>query len=256
MMPNKTDRHDARGLAQIVRTGWYKEVRIKSHGAYVIRALLTARDALVGMRVRLENEIRGLLKTFGVMFGKRVGGFMRRAEEIIAEELAVAPELRPIFEALVAARRGVLERIRELDTQLRAAARKSRIVRLLMTAPGIGPITALAVAAAFDDASRFARSSSAGAYLGLTPKRHESGEISQNGRISKRGDRMTRTCLYEAANVLMTRNIGGSGLRNWALALAGRTGPRKAKVALARKLAVMLHAMWRTGQPFKERCPA
>lgn len=117
MMPNKTDRHDARGLAQIVRTGWYKEVRIKSHGAYVIRALLTARDALVGIRVRLENEIRGLLKTFGVMFGKRVGGFMRRAEEIIAEELAVAPELRPIFAALVAARLAVLERIRELDTQ-------------------------------------------------------------------------------------------------------------------------------------------
>jgi hypothetical protein len=181
---------------------------------------------------------------------------MRRAEEIIAEELAVAPELRPIFEALVAARLAVLERIRELDTQLRAAARKSRIVRLFMTAPGIGPIIALAVAAAFDDASRFPRSSSAGAYLGLTPKRYESGETSQNGRISKRGDRMTRTCLYEAANALMTRNIGGSGLRDWALALAGRTGPSKAKVALARKLAVMLHAMWRTGEPFKERCPA
>jgi transposase len=256
MMPNKTDRHDARGLAQIVRTGWYKEVRIKSHGAYVIRALLTARDALVGIRVRLENEIRGLLKTFGIMFGKRVGGFMRRAEEIIAEELAVAPELRPHFEALVAARLAILERIRKLDTQLRAAARKSRIVRLFMTAPGIGPITALAVATAFDDASRFARSSSAGAYLGLTPKRYESGETSQNGRISKRGDRMTRTCLYEAANALMTRNIGGSGLRDWALALASRTGPRKAKVALARKLAVMLHAMWRTGEPFRERCAA
>jgi transposase len=255
-VPNKTDRHDARGLAQIVRTGWYKEVRIKSHGAYVIRALLTARDALVGIRVRLENEIRGLLKTFGVMFGKRVGGFMRRAEEIIAEELAIAPELRPTFEALVAARRAILERIRILDTQLRAAARKSRIVRLFMTAPGIGPITALAVATAFDDASRFRRSSCAGAYLGLTPKRYESGEISQNGRISKRGDRMTRTCLYEAANALMTRNIGGSGLRDWALAIAKRTGPRKAKVALARKLAVVLHAMWRTGEPFEERSAA
>lgn len=256
MMPNKTDRHDARGLAQIVRTGWYKEVRIKSHGAYVIRALLTARDALIGIRVRLENEIRGLLKTFGVMFGKRVGGFMRRAEEIIAEELAIAPELRPIFEALVAARRAILERIRMLDAQLRAVARKSRIVRLFMTAPGVGPITALAVATAFDDAARFPRSSCAGAYLGLTPKRYESGEISQNGRISKRGDRMTRTCLYEAANALMTRNIGGSGLRDWAHAVAKRTGPRKAKVALARKLAVMLHAMWRTGEPFEERIAA
>ena len=101
MMPNKTDRHDARGLAQIVRTGWFKTVRIKSHEAYVVRALLTARDALVAIRVRLENEVRGLLKTFGVLFGKRVGGFMRR-------ELAVAPELRPIFEALVAARCAIL----------------------------------------------------------------------------------------------------------------------------------------------------
>ena len=109
MMPNKTDRHDARGLAQIVRTGWFKEVRIKSHGAYVVRALLTARDALVGMRVRLENEVRGLLKTFGVLFGKRVGGFMRRAEEIIAGELSIAPELRPVFEALVAARRAIVD---------------------------------------------------------------------------------------------------------------------------------------------------
>lgn len=256
MMPNKTDRHDAIGLAQIVRTGWYKEVRIKSHGAYVIRALLTARDALVGIRVRLENEIRGLLKTFGVMFGKRVGGFMRRAEEIVAEELTVAPELRPIFQALVAARRAILERIRTLDVQVRAAARRSRVVRLLTTAPGIGPITALAVATALDDATRFRRSSCAGAYLGLTPKRHESGEVSRNGRISKCGDRMTRTYLYEAANALMTRNIGGSRLRDWALAIAKRTGPRKAKVALARKLAVMLHAMWRTGSPFNDRIAA
>lgn len=256
MMPNKTDRHDARGLAQIVRTGWYKEVRIKSHGAYVVRALLTARDALVGIRVRLENEIRGLLKTFGVMFGKRVGGFMRRAEEIIAEELDVAPELRPIFETLVAARRAIVERIRKLDGQVRSAAHNSRVVRLFMTAPGIGPVTALAVAAAFDDASRFPRSSSVGAYFGLTPKRYESGEVSRNGRISKRGDRMTRTCLYEAANALMTRNLGGSGLRDWALAIAKRTGPRKAKVALARKLAVILHAMWRTASPFEDRIAA
>jgi transposase len=256
MMPNKTDRHDARGLAQIVRTGWFKEVRIKSHGAYVVRALLSARDALVGIRVRLENEMRGLLKTFGVMFGKRVGGFARRAEEIIRKELAVAPELRPIFEALVAARRAILERIRALDTQLRAAARRNHVVRLFMTAPGVGPVTALAVAAAFDDAARFRRSSSVGAYLGLTPKRYESGEVSYSGRVTKRGDKMTRTYLFEAANAVMTRKIGGSRLRDWARAIAARTGPRKARVALARKLAVTLHAMWRTGTPFEDRAAA
>jgi len=156
--------------------------------AYTMCALLTARNALVGMRVRLENEIRSLLKTFGIMFGKRVGGFLRRAEEVIAEDLKVAPELRPIFETLVSARHAILDRIRRLDAQISATARRDRTVKLFMAAPGVGPITALAVAAAFDDPARFRRSSSAGAYLGLTPRRYESGEISYNGRSSKRGD--------------------------------------------------------------------
>ncbi len=256
MMPNKTDRHDARGLAQIVRTGWFKPVRIKSHGAYVNRAMLTARETLVGMRVRLENEIRGLLKTFGVMFGKRVGGFKRRADEIIARDLAVAPELVPIFEALMQARRDILTRIAALDGRIRAIARQHATVRLLMTAPGVGAITALAVVATFDDATRFRRSSSAGAYLGLTPRRYESGEINRNGRVSKRGDRFTRKCLFEAANAIICRSLGGPRLRSWAKAIAERTGPRKAKVALARKLAVILHAMWRTNMPFEEAASA
>jgi len=256
MMPNKTDRLDARGLAQIVRTGWFRAVQIKSHNAYVNRALLTARDTLVGMRVRLENEVRGLLKTFGVMFGKRVGGFKRRAEEIIARDLAVSPELVPVFEALMRARRDVLARIADLDRRIRVIARSHQTVRLLMTTPGVGPITAMAVVAAFDDAGRFRRSSSAGAYLGLTPRRYESGEISRNGRVSKRGDAFTRKCLFEAANAIYCRKLGGSRLRDWAKAIAERTGPRKAKVALARKLAVTLHAMWRTGTPFQEEVAA
>ena len=252
MMPNKTDRHDARGLAQIVRTGWFKAVQVKSHDACVNRAPLRAREALVGMRVRLENEIRGLLKTFGVMFGKRVGGFRRRAEEIIERELTVAPDRVPIFEALMQARRDILARIAALDSRIRAIARQHATVRLLMTAPGVGPITAMAVVAAFDDAARFRRSSSAGAYLGLTPRRHELGEISRNGRVSRRGDRFTRKCLHEAANAICCRNLGGSRLRGRAKAIAERTGPRKAKVAPARKLAVTLHAMWRTDTPFRE----
>lgn len=256
MMPNKTDKQDARGLAQIVRTGWFKAVQIKSHSAYVNRAMLTARDALVGMRVRLENEIRGLLKTFGIMFGKRVGGFKRRAEEIIERELAVAPELIPVFEALMQARRDILARIAELDKKIQAIARRHETVRLLMTAPGVGPITAMAVVAAFDDAARFRRSSSVGAYLGLTPRRYESGEVSRNGRVSKRGDRFTRKCLYEAANAIFSRKLGGPRLREWAKRIAERTGPRKAKVALARKLAVTLHAMWRTNTPFREEAMA
>jgi transposase len=256
MMPNKTDKHDARGLAQILRTGWFKAVQIKSHSAYVNRAKLTARDALVGMRVRLENDIRGLLKTFGIMFGKRVGGFKRRAEEIIKRELAVAPELIPVFEALMQARRDTLARIAVLYKKIQAIARRHETVRLLMTALGVGPITAMAVVAAFDDVARFRRSSSVGTYLGLTPRRYKSGEVSRNGRVSKRGDSFTRKCLYEAANAIFSRKLGGLRLREWAKGIAERTGPRKAKVAPARKLAVTLHAMWRTNTPFREEATA
>lgn len=251
MMPNKTDRHDAAGLAQIVRTGWYKEVRIKSHAAYVVRALLSARDILVGIRGKLENEIRGLLKTFGVMFGKKVGGFTRRAEEIVAGELAASPEIKRIIEVLLEARRAILDRIKALDSRVRSIAKENTTARLFMTAPGVGAVTALSVASAYDDPARFSRSSSAGAYLGLTPRRYESGEISRNGRISKRGSKLTRKHLFEAANALLTRDGKFSSLKAWGLRLAKIAGFKKAKVAVARKLAVILHAMWKTRTPFR-----
>jgi transposase len=251
MMPNKTDRHDAAGLAQIVRTGWYKEVRIKSHAAYVVRALLSARDTLVGIRGKIENEIRGLLKTFGVMFGKKVGGFTRRAEEIVAGELAVSPEIKRIIEVLLEARRAILDRIKVLDSRVRSFAKANATARLFMTAPGVGAVTALSVASAYDDPARFSRSSSAGAYLGLTPRRYESGEISRNGRISKRGSKLTRKHLFEAANALLTRDRKFSSLKAWGLRLAKIAGFKKAKVAVARKLAVILHAMWKTRTPFR-----
>lgn len=216
MMPQKTDRLDARSLAQIVRTSWFRTVQIKSHDAYVTHTLLTARDALVGMRVRLENGVRGPLKTFGVMFGKRVGDLKRRAEEIITRDLAVSYELVPVFEALMQARRDILARIATLDRRIRMIARHHQTVRLLMTTPGVGPITAMAVFAAFDDAGRFRRASSAGACLGLAPRRYESGESSRNGRISKRSDAFTRKSLFEAANAIYYRKLGGGRLRDWA----------------------------------------
>jgi len=256
MMPNKTNRHDAAGLAQIVRTGWYKEVRVKSHEAYVVRALLAARHILVGIRGRIENEIRGLLKTFGVMFGKKVGGFARRADEIIAEELSVSPELRTVIETLVDARRAILDRIRVLDRRVYALAKENRTARLFMTAPGVGAITALSVASAYDDPGRFARSASTGAYFGLTPRRYESGEVSRNGHVSKRGNRMTRTHLYEAANVIPTRGNRFSTLKAWGLRLAKASGFKRAKVAVARKLAVILHAMRKADAPFRHGAQA
>lgn len=155
MMPNKTDRADVAGLAQIVRTGWYREVSIKSHESYLIRALLASRDVLVGVRVRIENQIRGLLKTFGVMFGKRVGGFARRAEEIIAGALDVAPEMRMIVETLLNARNEINEKLKRLDKRVRSLARMSAPARLMMSVPGVGAITALSVVSAIDDMERF-----------------------------------------------------------------------------------------------------
>lgn len=146
----------------------------------------------------------------------------------------------------------LMPRADTIDREIGAIAKRHETVRLLMTAPGVGPITAMAVAAAFDDIDRFKRSSSAGAYLGLTPRRYESSEISRNGRISKLGDMFTRKCLFEVTNAIFCQNLKGSRLRTWAQAIAERTGPRKAKVALARKLAVTLHAMWRTSTPSRE----
>jgi transposase len=238
MRANKTDRNDAAGLAQIVRTGWFKQVRIKTRSSYEIRSLLAAREVLVRIRVQLENEIRGLLRTFGVLFGKAAGGFARRARELVVE-------------SLMQARLAILDRIKVLDRQVLTTARTEATARLFMSAPGVGAITALSVASAFDDAARFKRSSSAGAYLGLTPRRYESGEVSRNGRISKHGNKLTRKHLYEAATTLLTRTTRFSRLKAWGLRLAKACGFKKARVAVARKLAVILHAMWKTKTTFR-----
>jgi transposase len=251
MRPNKTDRNDAAGLAQIVRTGWYKQVRIKSRPCYEVRSLLAAREVLVRTRVKLENEIRGLLRTFGILFGKKAGGFARRADEIVSGELSASPAMRLIVDDLMQVRATVIERIKILDRCIVRAARTNPMARLFMSAPGVGAITALSVASAFDHAGRFKRSSSAGAYLGLTPRRYESGEISRNGRISKHGNKMTRKHLYEAATTLLTRTIGFSTLKAWGLRIAKVSGFKKARVAVARKLAVILHAMWKTKTEFR-----
>ena len=249
--PAKTDRNDAAGLAQIVRTGWYKEVRIKARASYEIRALLSARDVLVSTRVRLEVQVRGLLRTFGVLFGKQVGGFARRAQEILSGELAAAPALRDLVETLLRARADVAERIAALDRMVLVAAKADPTARLFMTAPGVGALTALSVASAFDDPGRFQSSRSVGAYLDLTHSRHESGEVSRSGGISKQGNGMTRKHLHEAATTLLTRTTKPCALKDWGLRLAKAGGFKKARAAVARRLAVVPHAMWKSGTEFR-----
>lgn len=248
MQVNKTDDNDAEGLARIAHSGWYREVRVKSLRSHFERSLLGARARLVKTRCDLDNQVRGLLKTFGLKVG-RAGG--RRFAARVRELSETVPMLAEVIEPLLAVRETVLIQTAALDKRLVAIVRDDERCRLLMTAPGVGAVTALAFAAAIDDPTRFKRSSSVGAYLGLTPRRHQSGQVDRAGRVSKCGDRMVRGLLYEAAGVLLTRVARWCPLKAWGMRLAKRIGARKAKVAVARKLAAILYRMAVDGTPFR-----
>ena len=248
MQINKSDRNDALGLARIMQCGWYKEVRVKSLDSHGTRAVLNSRALLVKIKRDLGNQVRGLLKNVGLIIGKAQGKvFTARAEELIAGH----PDLISAVEPLLAARDNVSRQIADLDRKVLALARHDVQIRWFMTAPGIGPITALAYRAAIDDPTRFKRSRSVGAYVGLTPRRYASGEVDHRGHISKCGDALLRTYLFEAAGVLLTRVQKWCALKAWGLRLAKRIGFKKAKVAVARKLAVILHRMWVDGTQFR-----
>jgi transposase len=247
MQINKSDRNDAVGLARIMQCGWYKEVQVKSLPCHEIRAVLNSRAQLVKIKRDLENQIRGLLKNLGLVIGKAGGkAFHRRAEELVGEHRLLQEAVRP----LLAVRELVRREIANLTRKLLALARGNTESRRLMTVPGVGPINALAFCAAIDEPARFRRSRSVGAYLGLTPRRYASGEVDWNGRISKCGDAMVRTYLFEAAGVLLTRVPQWCKLKAWGHRLWKRIGFKKAKIAVARKLAVILHRMWRDGTDF------
>jgi transposase len=248
MQLNKTDQNDAEGLAQIMRTGWYRSVHVKSLEAYRARALLGARAQLVGMTTRLSNHIRGVLKTFGMLPGTMRGlPFERRVEALLADRSDVAPIVRP----MLAAWRQLREQIATFDKAVRALVKASPACRLLMSVPGIGAVSVLAYVSTVEDPRRFARSRAVGAHLGLTPRQYQSGEVDRSGRISRCGDTLARTLLYEAAVVILHRVKRTSSLKYWALAIAKRSGMGKARVALARKLAVILHSVWCSGEPFR-----
>ena len=244
---NKSDRNDAVGLARIMQAGWYKEVQVKSLPCHEVRAVLNSRAQLVKAKRDLENQIRGLLKNHGLIIGKAGGNvFHHRAQELAGEHGLLREAIRP----LLAVRETVRREIAGLSLKLLALARNNEESRRLMTVPGIGPMNALAFCAAIDEPSRFRRSRSVGAYFGLTPRRHASGEADWTGRISKYGDRLVRTYLFEAAGVLLTRVPRWCRLKAWGLRLVKRIGPKKARVAVARKLAVILHRMWRDRTDF------
>jgi transposase len=245
---HKTDRNDARGLAQLARTGFFKPVHVKSLPAHAVRALILARKKLVGQRVTLENQIRGLAVVFGVRLPRGLSPAF--AEQVIGGSKGVAG-LSGAMSGLLAARNAVLEAITAIDHDMKRLARASEACRRLMTIPGVGQLTALAFVAAIDDPDRFRRSRDVGAYLGLVPRRYQSGEVDYTGSISKCGDRRVRTLLYEAANVMLTRYRGKLALKEWALDIGRRSTMRKARIALARRLAIIMHAMLQHGTEFK-----
>lgn len=241
MQINKSDRNDAVGLARIMQCGWYKEVRVKRISCHEIRAVLNSRAHMVKIKGDLENQIRGLLKNHGLMIGKASGNvFYRRVEDLLDQHNLLRAAAWPLLEI----REKVRREIAVLHKKALALARENVDTRRSMTTPGIGPITALAFYSAIDDPTRFQRSRSVGAYIGLTPRRYASGEVDWTGRISKCGDKMVRSYLFEAAGVLLTRVQHWCSLKAWGVRLWKRIGFKKAKVAVARKLAVILHRMW------------
>ena len=247
-MPNKTDRKDAEGIARLLQLGWYREVHCKSVTAQETRAVLTARDALQKAIISMELSIRGILRNFGLKMGKIP---KYRYDERVRELIEGIPMLEAMATPILKARADLRKELAGLERLVRSMARKDPVCRTLMTMPGVGPIVALTYKAAVDDPTRFRRSKDIGPWVGLTPKRDESGERSVMGPISKAGDIGLRTALYQAANIMLNRG-GENWLKTWALQLAKKCGSRKkVKVALARRIGVVLHRMWMDNTDFQ-----
>jgi transposase len=247
-MTVKTDRRDARGIAQLLRLGWYRPVHAKSASAQEVRALLTSRKLMQGKLLDIESGIRGVLRGFGLKVGLiSRGRFETRIRELVEGHLI----LELVSDAMLGARAALETEFKRLHRELLGIVRADPVCRQLMSVPGVGAIVAITFKSGVDDPSRFKRSRDVGPHFGLTPRKYQSGEIDVTGSITKVGDRMVRTALYEAASVVLTRTVRFSSLKAWGMAVARRRGSKKAKVALARKLGVILHRMWVDGTDFR-----
>ncbi len=241
-MRNKTDKNDARGIAHILRTGWYSRVHVKSFESHLTRALLTSRKTVLKKCIDLENELRGLVRLVGIKLPGTLkhGIFDSTIRDIVAEHPLLADALIPLLDARLMLYKTYLK----LDNQAKALVREDPICQRLMSVPGVGAITALTFKAAVDDPGRFKSARTVAAHFGLTPRRFQSGEVDNPGRISKAGDPEVRSALYVAAHSLIVRSSEWSSLKVWGLNLAKSKGHRRAVTAVARKLAVILHKMW------------
>ena len=245
---NKTDRNDARGIAQMMRVGLYRPVHVKTLRSQKLRMLLTHRKLLQSKAIAIENDLRATLRNFGLKVGV-VGTvkFETRIQELVEN----VPDLAMLVEPLLVVRRALREQIGILHRRLLVIVRDDDVCRRLMTVPGVGPVVALTYRATIDVPARFRNSKAVGAVFGLTPSKYQSGEVDRTGAISKCGDEMMRMMLYEAAHIMLVRSVKWSWLKAWAMQIARRRGLKKAIVALARRLAVILHRIWVDGTEFR-----
>lgn len=256
---NKTDRNDARAIANAMRCNNYKEVYIKSLQARRVSCLLAVRAALVKQKNQIRNVIRGLLKTFGVKLAK---GATTSIRELIKDALAfddftVAGEKKlsddidwSVFECLIVSCEAIEIQLKKLDKKVEEAAELDKVAKRLMTIDGVGPITAMTYKAVIDDPTRFKKSRSVGACLGMTPKQYSSGESVAQGKISKHGSKELRTLLHEAGVSMLTKCKGKSKLKNWGLKKQRKMGTQKAGMAVGRKMAIIMHRMWLEDKDF------
>ncbi len=245
---NKTDRNDARGIAQMMRVGLYRPVHVKTLRSQKLRMLLTHRKLLQSKAIAIENDLRATLRNFGLKVG--VVGTVK-FETRIKELVENVPDLAMLVEPLLIVRRALREQIGILHRRLLVIVRDDDVCRRLMTVPGVGPVVALTYRATVDVPARFKNSKAVGAVFGLTPSKYQSGEVDRTGAISKCGDEMMRMMLYEAAHIMLVRSTKWSWLKAWAMQIARRRGLKKAIVALARRLAVIMHRIWVDGTEFR-----
>jgi transposase len=245
---NKTDRNDARGMARMMRAGLYRQVHVKTLRSQKLRMLLTHRKLLQSKAIAIENDLRGTLRNFGLKVG--VVGTVK-FEARIKKLVEHLPDLAELVEPLLMVRRTLREQIGILHRRLLAVVRNDEVCRRLMTVPGVGPVVALTYRATVDVPARFRNSKAVGAVFGLTPAKYQSGEVDWDGRISRCGDEMMRVMLYEAAQIMLVRSAKWSWLKAWAMKIARHRGMKKAIVALARRLAVIMHRIWVDGTEFR-----
>jgi transposase len=245
---NKSDVNDAESLAQLCRTGWFKAVHMKAGATHIDRAALKIRQQLITSRGAFANQLRGMLKLFGLRMGSVTTPGKRR--ERLDALFTQRPDLRAVFAPLTECIEALEAQLSKSAKLLDARAAADPVATRLMSVPGVGPIIALTFKASIEDPGRFNRSSDAGAYAGLVPRRNQSGARDYKGHISKAGDPMLRSALYEAANSIMVRLKRPCALQIWGKKLAETKGPKRARVAVARKLAALLHTLWRSETEF------